>query len=222
MKTHVQNYRSSSKVASIICEHITINSLKPFSESCEQNKQVILDVIRTEFQNCKTILEIGSGTGQHAAFFAEQLSHISWQTSDQSEYLSGILQWIKEANSTNVLPPLELDVAAQWPQKVYDGIFSANTAHIMGWPEVEMMFEGASKVLEQNASFCLYGPFNYNNEYTSPSNANFDVWLKNRDPKSAIRNFEDLKLLAEQNGLTLKDDHEMPANNRILVWIKQE
>lgn len=180
-----------------------------------------MDVIRHEFENSQTILEIGSGTGQHAVFFAGHLSHLTWQTSERVENLSGIEHWINDSACSNVLSPLELDVTSQWPGNTYSGIFSANTAHIMAWTEVKNMFEGIGKILEKNAPFCLYGPFNYNNQYTSPSNANFDVWLKNRNPNSAIRNFEDLNLLAETHGLFLKEDYEMPANNRILVWLKK-
>ena len=182
---------------------------------------MILDVIKREFQNCQTILEIGSGTGQHAIFFTEHLPQLSWQTSEQAEHIDGILQWIDDSHCTNILSPLVLNVSQNWPQAIYDGIFSANTVHIMGWPEVKMLFEGIGKVLDKDGVFCLYGPFNYNNEYTSPSNANFDLWLKNRNPKSAIRNFEDLISLAEKHNLVLKEDNEMPANNRILVWIKK-
>jgi len=194
---------------------------KPFAESCEQNKYPILDIIKHEFQNSKSVLEIGSGTGQHAVFFAEHLPHLCWQTSEQTENLSGIQQWINESSCNNILSPIDLNVTEKWPSNSYTGIFSANTVHIMAWTEVEIMFEGIGKILEKNAPFCLYGPFNYNNQYTSPSNANFDVWLKSRNPKSAIRNFEDLISLAENFDLILKDDHEMPANNRILVWIKK-
>jgi len=194
---------------------------KPFAESCEQNKQAILDVIQREFENSRTIFEIGSGTGQHAVFFAENLPHLIWQTSEQAENLAGIQLWIKESSCNNVLSPIELNVTAQWPKTAYSGVFSANTVHIMAWSEVAIMFEGVSKILKKNSPFCLYGPFNYDNQYTSPSNANFDIWLKSRNPKSAIRNFEDLISLAEKYDLILKDDHEMPANNRILVWIKK-
>lgn len=149
------------------------------------------------------------------------MPHLTWQTSEQVENMTGIQQWINDSSCDNVLPPITLEVTTQWPNSSYSGVFSANTVHIMGWPEVEIMFSGIGKVLSTGSPFCLYGPFNYNNNYTSPSNANFDIWLKNRNSKSAIRNFEDLISLAEIHKLILKEDYEMPANNRILVWVKK-
>jgi len=149
------------------------------------------------------------------------MPHLTWQTSEQSENILGIQQWINDSDCKNIQNPIELDVASPWPTFSFDGIFSANTVHIMGWPVVEKMFEGIGNSLKIDGSFCLYGPFNYNNKYTSQSNAKFDIWLKNRNPNSAIRNFEDLISLGKKHKLVLKDDYEMPANNRILVWLKK-
>lgn len=195
--------------------------MKPFAESCEENKLPILEVLRAEFASVSRVLEIGSGTGQHAVFFARELPHLNWQTSDVAEYHPGIRAWIDDVGLTNVRAPLTLDVACNtWPNTIYDGVFSANTAHIMGWPEVEAMFAGIGKVLAPAGRLCLYGPFNYGGKYTSESNARFDQWLKARDPRSGVRNFEDLNGLAEAVGLRLAKDYAMPANNRTLVWIK--
>lgn len=195
--------------------------MKPFAESCEQNKWPILDVLRQEFAQATRVLEIGSGTGQHAVFFAQQLPHLLWQTSDVAEYHAGIRDWLDEAGLHNVRPPLRLDVLADaWPQQSFDAVFSANTVHIMGWPEVEAMFAGIGAVLELGGRFCLYGPFNYGGRFTSDSNARFDQWLKARDPRSGVRNVEDLVALADAAGLRLLRDHAMPANNRSLVWIR--
>lgn len=195
--------------------------MKPFAESCEQNKFPILEVLRTEFAAVSRVLEIGSGTGQHAVFFAAQLPHLEWQTSDVTDYHPGIHAWIDAAGLANVLAPLRLDVVRDaWPDAIYDGVFSANTAHIMGWPEVEAMFTGIGAVLACGGRFCLYGPFNYGGKYTSASNARFDQWLKARDPRSGVRNFEDLDGLAQAAGLRLVQDYAMPANNRTLVWTK--
>lgn len=197
--------------------------MKPFAESCEENKLPILAVLKTEFTTASRVLEIGSGTGQHAVFFARELPHLDWQTSDVAEYHPGIRAWIEDAGLSNVRAPLTLDVACDsWPGATYDGVFSANTAHIMGWPEVEAMFAGIGKLLEPDGRFCLYGPFNYGGKYTSASNARFDEWLKARDPRSGVRNFEDLNRLAEAAGLRLVKDYAMPANNRTLVWMKIE
>lgn len=195
--------------------------MKPFAESCEENRQPILDVLRVEFAGCRRVLEIGSGTGQHAVFFAQSLPHLVWQTSDIEDNHPGIHAWLADEGPDNAHPPLPLDVTqADWPAREYDGIFSANTVHIMGWPEVETMFAGIHQVLLPRGCFCLYGPFNYDGQYTSESNARFDQWLKARDRKSGIRDVADLNQLAEKSGLILLRDHEMPANNRILVWQK--
>jgi len=195
--------------------------MKPFAESCEQNKQVILDVIKRQFSECKNILEIGSGTGQHAVFFAAHLRHLHWQPSERSENLAGIQAWLQKYPQKNISQPIELDVTTNWPDRTFDGVFSANTAHIMSWPEVIRFFEGISHVLQGNGLFCLYGPFNYNQQYSSESNRRFDSWLKEQDPARGIRDFADLDRLAKKNGLAFKEDTKMPANNRILIWQKK-
>jgi len=193
--------------------------MKPFSEACEQNKQPILAVLQQHFADVQNVLEIGSGTGQHAVFFAAQLSHLQWLTSEVAEFHAGIHAWLAEARLPNVLPPLELNVnQPDWPVAQVDAVFSANTVHIMGWPSVQNMFAGIGRVLRPHGVFCLYGPFNYQGVYTSESNARFDVWLKQRDPHSGIRDFEALDELAQQNGMRLYADHTMPANNHTLVW----
>jgi len=195
--------------------------MKPFSESCEQNKKPILSVLKEKFSEHKAVLEIGSGTGQHAVFFAEQLPHLSWITSDQLEYHPGIKSWLDSSELANTQGPLLLDVNQdEWLTTKVDAIFSANTVHIMSWTSVENMFLGIGKTLAEAGSFCLYGPFNYNGEFSSESNARFDLWLKQRDPESGVRDFEDLQLLAAKAGLKFVEDIEMPANNRILVWKK--
>jgi cyclopropane fatty-acyl-phospholipid synthase-like methyltransferase len=195
--------------------------MKQFAESCEQNKHPILEVLKKEFADVHAVLEIGSGTGQHAVFFAAQLPHLVWQPSDVVSSHTSITAWIADAELDNVLPPLELDVAHNhWPAQQYDAIFSANTTHIMSWPEVEKLFAGIGKVLKSGGRFCLYGPFNYGGQYTSDSNAQFDQWLKARNPKSGIRDIEALDELAAAHGMKRINDYAMPANNRTLVWQK--
>ncbi len=195
--------------------------MKPFSESCEQNKAPILAVIAPLFRDCRSVLEIGSGTGQHAVHFAAHLPHLLWHTSDMAENHPGINLWLAEAALPNTRPPLALDVLRDpWPELVVDAVFSANTTHIMGWLAVEALFAGVGKLLHQNGLFVLYGPFNYAGQYTSESNARFDQWLKMRDPYSGIRDVDDLKRLAAAAGMTLLHDVEMPVNNRTLVWRK--
>jgi len=197
--------------------------MKQYSDACDQNRDPILAIIGDVFRTAGHVLEIGSGTGQHAIYFARHLPHLQWQSSDLPSSHASIRAWIDEAGLDNVLPPLTLDVAASgWPaDRLFAGVFSANTTHIMSWPMVESMFAGIGRVLQPGASLCLYGPFNYGNTYTSPSNERFDAWLKDRDPVSGIRNFEDLDALANTGGMTLEADHAMPANNRLLVWVKQ-
>jgi len=195
--------------------------MKPYAESCDENREPILSVIQPLLKDCSCVLEIGSGTGQHAVYFAGKLPHLVWHTSDCAKYNTGINMWLQEAGLENTPAPLELNVSiSAWPEQRFDAVFSANTAHIMHWPDVEAMFAGVGAVLTSAGRFLLYGPFNYDNHYTSDSNARFDSWLKSRDPESGIRNFEALDKLAQQAGMLLRYDYEMPANNRILYWEK--
>ena len=194
--------------------------MKPYSEACEENKQPILEVLQRLFAHSGRVLEVGSGTGQHAVYFAAALPHLYWQTSDRLEHHEGICAWLAERSLPNTGWPIDLDVGGRWPQQSYDGVFSANTTHIMSWPEVGRFFQGVGQVLQAQGRFALYGPFNFAGEYTSESNARFDVWLKARDPQSGIRNFEDLDVLAASQGLAFEEDIPMPVNNRILVWRK--
>ncbi len=195
--------------------------MKPFSESCEQNKLPILAVLQEALAKHRVLLEIGSGTGQHAVFFAQQLPHLEWHTSDVSANHPGIRQWLAESPRPNLHGPYALDVnQGEWPLTNVDALFSANTTHIMDWPSVVKLFAGIGRVLVPEGRVCLYGPFNYNGQYTSESNAHFDQWLKVRDPLSGIRDFEAMNVLAGEQGLDLLKDYPMPANNRILVWQK--
>jgi len=185
--------------------------MKPFSEASERNRDPILALLKRVLRDRKRVLEIGSGTGQHAAYFAPELPHLVWQASDVAENLPGIREWVSTP------PPLELDVDKDWPKLEVDAAFSANTCHIMSWPQVERMFEKIGKI-DSVKTFCLYGPFNYGGKHTSESNARFDAMLRNRDPASGLRDFESINALAEAAGLTLQEDNAMPANNRLLVW----
>jgi len=193
--------------------------MKPFAESCQQNRDPILAVLRRLFADRREVLEIASGTGQHAVHFGAALPHLTWHTSELPENHAGIRAWLDEAALTNVRPPVTLDLnQPDWPAVEVDAVFNANTVHIVAWPLVERMFAGIGRVLATGGLVCLYGPFNYGGEFTSESNARFDVWLKNRDPASGIRDFEALDRLARAQGLRLLDDIEMPVNNRTLVW----
>jgi cyclopropane fatty-acyl-phospholipid synthase-like methyltransferase len=191
---------------------------KPFAPACERNRDPILAVLRTQFADCRSVLEVGSGTGQHAVYFAAALPWLSWQCADLASQLPGISQWLDEADLPNTPPPIELDVCGPWPTGPYDAVFSANTLHIVGWPEVEAFFTGVGRVLGAAGTLVVYGPFNAEGSYTSASNREFDAWLKARDPRSGIRDVEAVQALAAQAGLHAVDDVTMPANNRCLVW----
>ena len=191
---------------------------KPFSPSCDRNRDPILAVLRERFADCHNALEIGSGTGQHAVYFAAAMPWLTWQCSDVADNLPGIRMWLDEAGLPNTPAPIALDVRGPWPTQRFDAVFSANTLHIMGWPEVEAMFAALDTVLADTATLAIYGPFNYGGDYTSASNREFDGWLQARDPRSAIRDFEAVDALARGIGLSLVEDVAMPANNRTLVW----
>jgi cyclopropane fatty-acyl-phospholipid synthase-like methyltransferase len=195
--------------------------LKPHAPACDRNREPILAVLRRHFSDRRRVLEIGSGTGQHAVHFAAALPDLTWQTSDLEENLPGIRLWLEEVRLANLPAPLSLDVNGAWPQRGYDAVFSANTLHIMSWSDVEALFEHLQPVLEPDACVAIYGPFNYAGRFTSPSNADFDAWLKQRSPLMGIRNFEAVDALAQSIGLRLIEDCAMPANNRTLVWRRQ-
>jgi len=191
---------------------------KPFSQACENNKDPILQVISTVFCHPTTVWEIGSGTGQHACYFASHLPHVEWQPTDRPENIPGISLWQEEMQLANLKPALTLDVTdAVWPCSAIDALFTANTLHIMSWDEVQIFFDRLTEYLNLKAFVCIYGPFNYNGAYTSDSNALFDQWLKSRNALSGIRNFEDIMFLATSSGFSLMSDIAMPANNRLLV-----
>ena len=195
---------------------------KPFAPACERNRDPILSVLRAHFADRTRVLEIGSGTGQHAVHFAAALPFLVWQTSDIAEHLPGIRAWLAEAKLANTPPPIELDVAANdWPAKRYDAIFSANTLHIMSWPEVGKFFAAIARVMTPDAKLAIYGPFNYDGQFTSASNAAFDESLKARAPHMGIRDRAAVDALARDAGFVLVDDAAMPANNRTLVWQRQ-
>ncbi|MCF7968563.1 MAG: DUF938 domain-containing protein [Methylococcaceae bacterium] len=191
---------------------------KPISQACERNRDPLLAVLRESFRDRSAVLEIGSGTGQHAVHFAGALPYLTWQTSDRAEYLRGISMWLDEAALSNTPPPLVLDVNLNWPTQRFDAIFSANTLHIMSWIEVERLFARLPDVMAQSAKLVIYGPFNYAGQFTSDSNARFDATLKQQAAHQGLRDQEAVIALADQIGLRLLEDRAMPANNRCLIW----
>jgi cyclopropane fatty-acyl-phospholipid synthase-like methyltransferase len=194
---------------------------KPHAPACDRNRDPILAVLRDYFGDRQRVLEIGSGTGQHAVYFAQALPHLTWQASDVAENLPGIRMWIDEAALPNTPPPLLFDINAAWPAARFDAVFSANTLHIMSFSEVEQLFAGLPAVMTSDAVLVIYGPFNYGGRYTSESNRAFDQWLHAEGAHMGIRDFEAVDALAQSVGLQLLEDRAMPANNRTLIWRRQ-
>ncbi|MCZ6828756.1 MAG: DUF938 domain-containing protein [Gammaproteobacteria bacterium] len=196
-------------------------SERPFSQACENNKGPILEILQQCLVPGSSVLEIGSGTGQHARYFADHLPGIRWQATDLAENLAGIESWRVDYAGDNLLPPRELDVRKPiWDQDLADAVFTANSLHIMGWPAVQSLFRYLGKHALAGSQLLVYGPFNYDGSYTSDSNARFDHWLGLQHPQSAIRDFEEVDGLAVAAGYTLAEDYTMPANNRLLRWCR--
>ena len=198
---------------------------KPFSQACENNKKPILEVLTRVFETQQQVLEIGSGTGQHAVYFAKNLPLLTWQTSDLLINHQGINQWLDAFPTPNIKRPVTIDLAEPQPlaERVadkIDAIFTANTLHIISWPLVQNFFHMVGNHLAPNGTLCIYGPFNNQGQYSSDSNAHFDLWLKARDERSGIRDCEAIAQLADKAGLSLLEDVAMPANNRILIFKK--
>ena len=193
----------------------------PDAPATRRNRDAILAVLEDEFRSCRSVLEIGSGTGQHASYFAAHMPDLVWQTSDLAVNHPAILAWIGESGRDNVLPPIELDVnspALAGPR--YDAVFSANTAHIMSMTSVAAMFNVVGELLGIPGVFCLYGPFNIDGEFTSESNAGFDRSLRRQDPEMGIRDLADLAAFARDAGMTLERRYAMPSNNMVLVYCR--
>ncbi len=193
--------------------------MRAFSQACENNKEPILEVLREWLEGASCVLEIGSGTGQHARYFAEQLPDTTWQASDLPAYHGSIDAWREGHGGNNLPPPLDIDVTREdWGVDIPDAVFTANSLHIMPWEAVGALFEYLGRHAPAGSLLLVYGPFNYQGAYTSDSNARFDEWLAATHPGGGIRDFEAVDLLAGAAGYELAADHPMPANNRLLVW----
>ncbi len=191
----------------------------PYSEACERNKDPILAILREAFADATHVLEIGSGTGQHAVHFALAMPQLVWQPSERPESMPALRKRIFNEGPKNLRAPVAIDVTVTpWDVRRVDGVYTANTLHIMHWPQVEAFFAGLPAVVEPGALLTVYGPFSYAGEHTSGSNASFNAMLRARDPGSGIRDFEVIDGLARAAGFRFVADHAMPANNRMLVW----
>ncbi len=196
--------------------------MRNFSEACLRNQQAIFEQLQPWLKTATQVLEIGSGSGQHAEYFCRQLPDILWQCSDRQMWLEALNENIKAMRLQNIVAPLELDVdiSADWPEQSYDLIYTANSLHIMSWQSVENLFAHLPNQLQLDGYFCCYGPMKYKGDFTSKSNANFDFCLKDRDPQSGIRDIEALQALASHQHIHLVKDISMPANNQLLIWQK--
>jgi SAM-dependent methyltransferase len=196
--------------------------MKQSSPSCERNKEPILAVLREILPVPGLVLEVGSGSGQHAVHFARGLPHVEWQPTDVADNLPGISAWRDEAGLANLREPLALDLFSdRWPVAAAQAVVCINTIHIVSWEAVERLFAGVGLLLKPGGTMYVYGPYRYADRPLEPSNEEFDRWLKARDSASGVRLFEDVNRLAGQNGLTLAGDRAMPANNRSIWWLKQ-
>ncbi len=194
---------------------------KPYAISCDRNSQPILEVLKEYLPSCKTLMEMGAGTGQHAVYMAPHFPNLKWYLLDQTDRHEGIRTWLNDFPRTNVIGPIEYSVGeTPWPQEKTDVVFTANTLHIVSWEQCLTFFDDIKDQINKNGFFIVYGAFNYKGEFTSESNKKFESWLKDKDPKSGIRDFEQVEKELQQRSFTLIQDHEMPSNNRMLVFQK--
>lgn len=192
-----------------------------FSAAADRNKEAIGDALREYLLNTDNVIEIGSGTGQHAVYLAERYTGLHWQPTDRAENLSSIEQWVDQSGLDNIAPPIELDVSKEYDNdQKYNLAYSANTAHIMSEPQVAQMFKVVSHHLNVGGYFVLYGPFLYATKATAPGNKNFDAMLRQQSAHMGLRHKARLDEMAFDVGMEFKEDIEMPTNNRILVWQK--
>ncbi len=190
----------------------------------QRNREPILERLAHWLDGPATVLEVASGTGQHAVFFAEKLPHLVWQPTDgDPSSLESISAWAEESGLPNLRPPLLLDASSSdWPVVAgeVDTIFNANMIHIAPWSAAQGLLAGAGQVLPVAGRLVLYGPFKIDGAHTSPSNAAFDESLRARDPRWGVRALEDVRATAEASGLVHEETAELPANNKLVVFRK--
>ena len=185
-----------------------------------RNRDPILAVLRDVLPAAGTVLEIASGTGEHAIHFAAALPHLVWQPTDPDAQARGsIAAHAARAGLANLLPPLELDAAAPvWPVTLADAIVSINMIHIAPWRATQRLMAGAARVLPAGAPLYLYGPYRQHGQRTAPSNVAFDESLRARNPAWGVRDLDAVVALAAEHGLTLQRTVAMPANNLSVVF----
>ena len=193
---------------------------KGFAPAAERNREPILEVLRRVLPATGTVLEIASGSGQHAVFFSERLPQLRWQPSDPAaDALRSIQAWVSEEARENLLAPIALDVRSEpWPIARADAMLCINMIHISPWEASEALFEGAQRLLSADAPLITYGPYRVHGRHVAPSNAAFDESLRSRDPRWGVRDIDELSALATRTGFSLDESVLMPANNLTLVW----
>lgn len=191
---------------------------RPFAPACERNQEPILNQLREILIEGDHVLEIGSGTGQHAVYMTTHLPQINWTTSDLLNNHDGIKQWILSTSSQRILGPKEYESKkTALPIEQENIVFTANTLHIMGPSYVQQLIDDIANAPTVE-KFITYGPFNYNGTFTSESNAKFNIWLQETFPEGGIRDFEWIQSELASKGFSLDRDIEMPANNRLIVF----
>ncbi len=191
--------------------------LKRTWPAAERNKAPILEVLRGLLPSSGLVLEVATGTGQHAAHFAEAIPALHWQPSDlDPDTAPSVAEWCGAL--PNVRPCLTFDVTADWPIEAADAIYCANMVHIAPWPCAQALMAGAGRILPSGAPLLLYGPFKFDGVYTAPSNERFDASLRGRNASWGVRDVEDLRREASAAGLSLEQTLEMPANNHVLLF----
>ena len=193
--------------------------MEGFSQAADNNKTPILNTFSEWLSNDELVLEIGSGSGQHAIHIAKALQKIRWQPTEHPSALQPLMNNISSFGSPNILAPESLDLAAvEWPTESVDCVYSANVIHIIDETLGRRLIETAAESLRAGGLLALYGPFKYQGDFTTTSNAEFDNWLKDRNSRSGIRDFEWVMRLAQDSGLTFMEDRSMPANNQFLAF----
>lgn len=199
-----------------------MNSNENYSAAADNNKAPILEVLKKYIKGEKRLLEVGTGTAQHAVHFAKHFEKLMWVTSDVAKNRSAINAVLVKEKLPNLFGPEKLEIGVDdFPKGSYDFVFTANTLHIMSWKECKTLFKLLGKRLREGSMVFFYGPFKYKGEFTSASNGEFDAHLKEQNIKSGIRNFEDVEKNMTDYGFKLVNDHEMPANNRLLVFSRE-